>query len=129
MTCTSMVLFAARQHQCNYNNILLFSLSLWLYSPFALGRFFSSLIPHTVGRTPWTGFSPSQGRYLHTEQHKHRINKNIHALSGIRTTTRVRAGEDGSCLRPRGHCDRHNNILMLRQLPERWVGRGCTEYS
>jgi hypothetical protein len=27
------------------------------------------------------GISPSQGRYLHTEQHKHR---DIHALSGIR---------------------------------------------
>jgi hypothetical protein len=33
-------------------------------------------------------FSPSQGRYLHTRQHKHRINvhtSDIHALSGIRT--------------------------------------------
>jgi hypothetical protein len=30
---------------------------------------------------------PSQGRYIHTGQHKHRINAhaNIHALSGIRT--------------------------------------------
>jgi hypothetical protein len=39
-----------------------------------LGRFFSFLM-HTqsvglLGR----GISPSQGRYLHTEQHKHRIN-------------------------------------------------------
>jgi hypothetical protein len=41
--------------------------SFWLDS----GRFFSFLILYTVGRTPWTGISPSQGRYLHTE---HKIN-------------------------------------------------------
>jgi hypothetical protein len=40
-------------------------------------------------------------------QHKHRINANIHALSGIRThDPSVRASENISCLRPRGHCDR-----------------------
>jgi hypothetical protein len=32
------------------------------------------LNPKTVGRTPWTGISPSQGRYLH----KHRINTDKH---------------------------------------------------
>jgi hypothetical protein len=31
------------------------------------------------------GISQSQGRYLHTEQHKRRINAHIHALSGIET--------------------------------------------
>jgi hypothetical protein len=35
--------------------------------------------------------SPSQGRYLHTEQHKHDLS--------------VRASEDSSCLRLRSHCD------------------------
>jgi hypothetical protein len=31
-------------------------LSSWLYSPLlGLGHFFSFLILHTVGRTPWTG--------------------------------------------------------------------------
>jgi hypothetical protein len=39
-----------------------------------LGRFFSFFIPYTFGRTPWMEISPSQGRYLHTGQHKHRIN-------------------------------------------------------
>jgi hypothetical protein len=42
------------------------------------------------------GISPSQGRYLHTEQHKHRINAHtdIHASSGIRTHfPSVRVGE------------------------------------
>jgi hypothetical protein len=56
------------------------------------------------------GIGPSQGLYLHTEQHKHRINAHntdIHALSGIRShDPSVRAGEDGSCLRQRGYCDR-----------------------
>jgi hypothetical protein len=55
------------------------------------------------------GISPSQDRYLHTEQHEHRINAHntdIHALSGIRThDPSVRAGEDSSCLRQRGHSD------------------------
>jgi hypothetical protein len=54
---------------------------------------------------------PSQGCYLHTEQHKHRIsahNTDIHALSGIRTyDPSVRATEDSLCLRKHSHCDRH----------------------
>jgi hypothetical protein len=50
-----------------------------------------------------------QGPYLHTEQHKHRINAHtdIHDSSGIRThDPSVRAGEDSSCIRQRGHYDR-----------------------
>jgi hypothetical protein len=34
---------------------------------------------YTVSRTPWTEISPMQGRYLHTEQHKHRINAHRHS--------------------------------------------------
>jgi hypothetical protein len=48
--------------------------------------------------------SPSQGRYAHAGQHKHRINArtDIHVLRGIRIyDPSVRAGEDYSCLRPR----------------------------
>jgi hypothetical protein len=76
-----------------------------------LGHFFSFLIyTHSVGLLG-QGISPPQGRYLHTEQHKHRIdahNTDIHALSGIQNhDPRLRRGEDGSCLRTRGHCDRH----------------------
>jgi hypothetical protein len=33
-------------------------LSLWLYSPLDLGRFFSYLIIYTVNGTPWTGDQP-----------------------------------------------------------------------
>jgi hypothetical protein len=55
------------------------------------------------------GISPSEGLYLHIEQYK-TLNKreDIHALSGNRThDPSVSASEDSSCLRPRGHCDRH----------------------
>jgi hypothetical protein len=55
------------------------------------------------------GISPSQDRYLHTEQHKHRINAHtdIDTLSGIRIQDpSVRGREDCSYLRPRGHRDR-----------------------
>jgi hypothetical protein len=64
------------------------SIHLWIYRPLlGLGRFFSFLISYTVERIPGRGISPSQGRYLHTGQHKHRknTNTNIHASSGIRT--------------------------------------------
>jgi hypothetical protein len=73
-----------------------------------LAPFFQFLILCTVGRTPWKGINLSQGLYLHTEHHKHRIkHKDIHVLS--RTHERsVPAGEDGSCLRPRGHSDRQH---------------------
>jgi hypothetical protein len=71
----------------------------WLYSPLlGLGRFFSFLIffTQTVGLFGWV-ISPMQGRYLHTEQDKHRINAHtdIHALNGIRThNPSVRASKE-----------------------------------
>jgi hypothetical protein len=45
---------------------------IWLWS------LFQFLNLYTVGRTTWTGVSPSQGHYLHTGEHKHRINANRH---------------------------------------------------
>jgi hypothetical protein len=53
------------------------------------------------------GISPSQCRYLHTEQQNTELTyTDIHATSGIRThDPSVRRGEDSSWLRPRGHCD------------------------
>jgi hypothetical protein len=90
------------------------SLSLWLDSPLELGRFFSFLNLYTVCAIPRTGISQSQGRYLHTEQHKHRINArntDVHVSSGIRThDASVRTDEDGSYLRPRGRCDRPSSF-------------------
>jgi hypothetical protein len=43
-----------------------------------LGRFFSFLILYTIGRLLGRGIGPSQGRYLHTGQHKPRINVHRH---------------------------------------------------
>jgi hypothetical protein len=89
--------------------LLSFSLySLWLYNPLDLGLFSSFLILYTVGRTPWTGDQlvarPLPTRRTTQTQNKRR---DIHASSGIRThVPSVRAAEDGSCFRPRGHCDR-----------------------
>jgi hypothetical protein len=63
--------------------------------------------------------SPSQGRYIDTGEHKHRINAHtdIHALCGIRThDPRVPASEDSSYLRPRGHCDRISSSLLSKIL-------------
>jgi hypothetical protein len=55
----------------------------------------------------WLGISLLGGRYLHKEQHEHKINGGIHAFSGIRChDPSVQAEEDSSCLRPRGHFDR-----------------------
>jgi hypothetical protein len=71
-------------------------------------RFFQFLNPYTVGMTFFTGDQPV-GRPLPTHRRTQIQNKrtHIHALSGIRTHDPcVRADEDGSCLRPLGHCDR-----------------------
>jgi hypothetical protein len=53
------------------------SIYLYIYGSTALvdlGRFFSFLIYTQLIGLLGRGISPSQGRYLHTEQHKHRIN-------------------------------------------------------
>jgi hypothetical protein len=65
-------------------------------------------LSYTVGRTPWTGDQPVARPLPNPEQHKHRKTHTvIHASSGIRACdTSVRAGEDSSCRRPYGHCDR-----------------------
>jgi hypothetical protein len=52
------------------NYILLCSLSLWVYNPLDLGRIFSFLLLHTVGRTPWMGNQPCQKAATYTLQHK-----------------------------------------------------------
>jgi hypothetical protein len=74
-----------------------------------LASFFNFFIlSHSNGHLGWR-ISLSQGLCLHTQQHKHRINacnKNIHALSVIRThDPNISASEGSSCLRRRYHCD------------------------
>jgi hypothetical protein len=74
------------------------------------GLFFSFVNSFT--QTVWLPgrvISPSQGRYLHALQHKHRINlfTDIHALRGIETHyPSIRASEDSSWIRSCGNFDR-----------------------
>jgi hypothetical protein len=90
----------------------------WPYSPLLVPGFSFSFViffTQTVGLLGRM-ISPSQGPYLHTGQHKHRINAytDIHALNGIRThEPSVRDTEDSSCLSTRGHRDR--SICIQRQ--------------
>jgi hypothetical protein len=75
----------------------------------------------TDGRTPWTGDQPV-ARPLPKHRTTLTRNKgihipNIHALSGIRThDPSVRASEDSSCIRPRGHCDRDLLMYLFRKM-------------
>jgi hypothetical protein len=78
ITCYSMTFYYRSKTHVLKHQTVNFFFRIWLYSSLYLGRFFSFLILYTVGRTPWTWISPSQGRYLHTEQHKHRINAHKH---------------------------------------------------
>jgi hypothetical protein len=52
-------------------------LSLWLYSPLDLGRFFSFLILFTIGIAPWTGDQPVAS-LLSTSRRTHTQNKRGH---------------------------------------------------
>jgi hypothetical protein len=62
------------------------------------------------------GISLSQTLYSHIVQHEHRINAHRQSRSHDPS---VRTSEENSCLRPRGHCDRHQNHQPLNKL-----GRG-----
>jgi hypothetical protein len=93
-----------------------------------LGRFFSFLILYTVGRTPSTGDQPvarplpthrttqTQNKRTHTHTHTH---THTRTSGGIRThDPSVRAGEDSSCLRMLGHCDRPNISILPEFRPQ-----------
>jgi hypothetical protein len=101
-----------------------FTVLLWLYIPLlAIGCFFSLLIYTQSVGPHGQGISPSQGLYLNTEQHKHRINAHtdIHALNGIRThDPSVRADERCSCVRPHCHYDRC--LCLLHKVKQKLTG-------
>jgi hypothetical protein len=87
------------------------SVYLWLYSPCRSWPLFSFLIcTQSVGLLG-RGISPSKAS-TYTQNN---TNTDIHVLSGIQTHDRsVGTCEDGSCPRPRGHCDRHVTLSYLR---------------
>jgi hypothetical protein len=88
----------------------------WLYNPLLdPWPLFQFLNP----RHSW--FNSLDGSSAHRKVASYTQNNtdtDIHASSGIRThDPSVRAGEDSSCLRPRGHCDRHNiSYWMLNKV-------------
>jgi hypothetical protein len=123
--CTVLIIFSMTGSCLDGNSFI----HQWLYDPLLVpglsfcSIFFFIFFTQTV-RLLGRMISPSQGRYLHTGQHKHIINSHtdIHALSGIRThDPNVRASEYSSCLRPRDHCDRrlhkNSNIKLINIAP------------
>jgi hypothetical protein len=85
------------------------SLSLWLYSTLDLGRFFSFLILHTIGRTPWMGDQPVARPLLahRTTQTQNKRTQASMRLLGFEPT--IPASERVKTLhafRPCGYCDR-----------------------
>jgi hypothetical protein len=84
-----------------------------LTGPWPLIQFHNHLVTESAGLLGRV-IIPSQGRYLYTGQHKHRLNvyTDIHALNGIQTyDPSIRASADSSCLRPRGNCDRQQEHI------------------
>jgi hypothetical protein len=65
-----------------------------------LCRFFSFLILYTVDRTPLRGISQSQGRCLHTEQHKHRINAHRYSCLEWDSNPRSQPSSESYTARP-----------------------------
>jgi hypothetical protein len=90
----------------------------WIISIYActalvgLGLFFSFLMyTQSVGLLGQV-ISRSQGRYLHTEQYKHRMNVHIHGVEpclkwNSPPRPQCSSHEGSSCTKPRGHYDRH----------------------
>jgi hypothetical protein len=84
----------------------------WLYIPLlGLGRSLSFFILYRVGGLLGRGISPAQGRYLHTGQHKCRINAHKHPYFEWDSNTQSRylsaRRAYASCLTPLGQCDRN----------------------
>jgi hypothetical protein len=103
---------------------------LWHYLPIYgstalvdLVRFFNQFLNlYTVGRNPWMGISPSQGRYLHTGQQKNRINEHRNSCLEWNSNPRFQCWRgDGSCLRPRSHCEWLTVTVGL--LKSNWVSK------
>jgi hypothetical protein len=86
------------------------------------GLFFSFVIffTQTVGLLGRRSVRRKAATYTQTTQTQNKCtHTDIHSLSGIRThDPSIRASEDSSCLRPRGHCDRLPRGLSSKILYE-----------
>jgi hypothetical protein len=82
---------------------------------------FQFLNLYTVSKGSFDGGSARRKAATYTQKNTNTeyTRTDIHVSSGIRThDPSVTAAEDGSCLRPRGHCDRH--ILIYRRKNRNW---------
>jgi hypothetical protein len=101
-----------------------------------LGRFFSSLIHAQSVGFLGRGISPSQGRYLHTGQHKHRINVHRHPYLDGNSNPRSQCSSRRRQLMPYtarplwwasklslnlGKCPIHNKTLAVIQESEEYI--------
>jgi hypothetical protein len=113
---TDKVNYLWRFNNINYFHFIhqrLYSLLLGPDLFFSFVIFFFTQTVGLLGR----GIRLSQGRYLHTGQHKHGINAhtNSHALSGIRThDPNIQVNEDSSCLRLGVHFDRQYKLYTRK---------------
>jgi hypothetical protein len=106
----------------------IFSLSLFPVAPtWCIGHpwnasfHFSFLILRQSVGLLERGISPSQGRYLHrTTQTQNKRRQTSMPWMGFEPTIPVRESEDSSCLKQRGHCNRHITcqriILFITEL-------------
>jgi hypothetical protein len=65
--------------------------------------------------------SPSQSRYLHTEQHKHRLNAHKHPCLEWDSNLRSKRPNEWRLFRPCGHYDRHITIQSGKIYFRRWM--------
>jgi hypothetical protein len=99
-----------------WGNTVLLLFSLYLFC--CLFHFSFLILVQSVGLLG-RRINPSQGRYLHAEQHKHRINAHHHSCLKWDSNTQSQR----SCLRPRDHCDRHLNFIGGKILIAHHIGR------
>jgi hypothetical protein len=95
-----------------------FHISLSIYDSTAvvdLGRFISFLIyTQSVGLLGQGSAHRKAPTYSQNNTNTEKTHTDIQALSGIRTDDlSVRAGENGSCFGPLGHCDRLCKSLQI----------------
>jgi hypothetical protein len=86
---------------------------LWILPTFL----YSFLIFYTVGKTPWTSDQPRRKAATYTQDstNTEQTHTDIHASNEILShDPSVRANEDISCLRSRGHCDRSTFSLEIK---------------
>jgi hypothetical protein len=94
--------------------------------PLVLGPFCSFLIIYTANRTLWKG-APWDGRYLHTEQHQHRISTHRHTCLEWDSKPRPQySSGHSSCVRPRGQCDCFKEEVLWYAIHSCWYSVwGC----